>query len=236
MCTVSFIPVEGKIFITSNRDEKRLRAPATPPHHYDYPSCEMIFPKDGKADGSWISLCDNGNAAVLLNGAFEAHEKKTNYRKSRGLVFLEIMDADYPLKKFFLTSLSGIEPFTIILWQYSELWELRWDDSGTKHSKWLSKNHPHIWSSSTLYDKEIQQTRKGLFNQWLANQIQPTLDEIIRFHRFGVQGSQQNSFFLNKEKICTVSITAMELGNRRGKMVYTDFIIGNTIEEELLFY
>jgi hypothetical protein len=235
MCTVSFIPVADKIFITSNRDEKRLRPGAASPQHFEYTSCEMIFPKDGKEGGSWICLCDNGNAAVLLNGAFKAHEKEPEYKKSRGLIFLELMDADYPLKKFLLTSLSGIEPFTIIVWQQGDLWELRWDESGTKHSMRLSKNHPHIWSSATLYDKDIQQKRKGLFERWLAHQPLPALDEIIRFHRFGVQGDQQNSFFINRDKICTVSITAIELGYTGGKMVHTDFIIGNTSEEELLF-
>ena len=74
MCTVTFIPTKEKYFITSNRDEKNIRKQG-------YCPCrilrsikrKLIFPKDGDAGGTWIALHENGNAAVLLNGAFEKH-------------------------------------------------------------------------------------------------------------------------------------------------------------------
>ena len=66
MCTVSFIPSKDKIFITSNRDEKNTRARAFAPgieHHNGY---KMVYPRDADKGGTWISMKDNGDAAVLL--------------------------------------------------------------------------------------------------------------------------------------------------------------------------
>jgi hypothetical protein len=46
MCTVSFIPIKDKYFITSNRDEKYTRKKALSPALYNYDGHKMIFPKD----------------------------------------------------------------------------------------------------------------------------------------------------------------------------------------------
>jgi len=84
MCTVSFIPVGGKLFISSNRDEKRSRKIALPPAQYEYNELKFVFPKDADAGGTWIAVKENGDAAVLLNGAFINHIAEPPYRKSRG--------------------------------------------------------------------------------------------------------------------------------------------------------
>ena len=73
MCTVSFIPVRDTFYLTSNRDEKRTRKKANPPIAYTVAGARMIFPRDGEAGGTWIVLKENGDAAVLLNGAFLHH-------------------------------------------------------------------------------------------------------------------------------------------------------------------
>ena len=129
MCTVSFIPVGGKVIITSNRDEKLWRLPALLPKQYPSASGGMIFPRDGDSGGSWVTLCSNGNAGVLLNGAFTKHERKESYAKSRGIIFLEVMGNNNPLTHFSGISLKGIEPFTLILWQENKLYECRWDNN-----------------------------------------------------------------------------------------------------------
>ncbi|MBD0368137.1 MAG: NRDE family protein, partial [Flavisolibacter sp.] len=128
MCTVTFIPTKDSIYLTSNRDEKVWRKPALPPQLFRKRSCEMLYPKDGDAQGSWITLCSNGNAGVLLNGAFEKHARKEAYTKSRGLVLLEIMDNPYPLRHFFKYPLQGVEPFTLVIWESGNLYECRWDE------------------------------------------------------------------------------------------------------------
>ena len=91
MCTVSFIFTDGKVILTSNRDEKILRPTAIAPKKYSINNKNIFFPKDAKAGGTWYAVTDEANVAVLLNGAAEKHQLKPSYRKSRGLILLDII-------------------------------------------------------------------------------------------------------------------------------------------------
>lgn len=235
MCTVSFIAYGKKVFITSNRDENRLRQPSVAPMSYSYSFGEMIYPKDGEAGGSWISICGNGNAAVLLNGAFEPHKKDKSYKKSRGIIFLEILNTEMPLQKFLLYPLFGIEPFTIILWQQGNLYELSWDEGRTKHCTCLSIYRPLIWSSVTLYNKDGRQKRQRWFDDWVRDEPQPSLEAINRFHRIAGESDSENALFKRSNTITTVSITTMALDEQAGTMIYTDFITGKTTKTKIIF-
>ena len=125
MCTVTYIPAKEKIFIASNRDEKSGRFPAIPPQEYEFVSGKVYFPKDKNAGGTWIAVHENGNAIVLLNGGFEFHESIPPYRKSRGLILLDLVQHDSPFDFFRSISLEDIEPFTLVIWQDNELFECR---------------------------------------------------------------------------------------------------------------
>lgn len=236
MCTVSFIPVKDRVFITSNRDEKHWRLPAKAPMQYAFSNCGMIFPRDGDAGGTWISLCDNGNAGVLLNGAFQRHERKEKYDRSRGLVFLEIMDNTRPLYAFLKNSLKGIEPFTLILWQQNSLYECRWDATERKHCRNLPVYRPYLWSSSTLYDNEVRMKREVWFAKWLNQHPLPTQEEILKFHRFAGDGDHATNLLMNRNgKVFTVSMTGIELGTEKGSMVYNDVVSESWSKTELAF-
>src|ERR1700710_3142568 len=91
MCTVTFIPQGNRVFIAHNRDEKRSRGKALSPREYNINGHTLLFPRDSAAGGSWIAINKNGSAAVLLNGAFSKHAPPPFYRKSRGIVFLDVM-------------------------------------------------------------------------------------------------------------------------------------------------
>ena len=127
MCTVSFIPVDDKFFITSNRDEKLNRKTALSPSIHEYKGVKFLFPKDTDAGGTWIAMKENGDAAVLLNGAFINHTAEPHYRKSRGLILLDILADEMPSTAFSKIDLKNIEPFTMILFQNKSLFEFRWD-------------------------------------------------------------------------------------------------------------
>src|SRR5215510_733415 len=127
MCTVTFIRSADKIYITSNRDEKHWRSSAFPPTVYPFTSGKLLFPKDGDAGGTWIAAHENGNAIVFLNGGFVRHTPKPPYRKSRGLVLLDLIDTTDPVEQFQSLSLQNIEPFTAVIWSNGALFECRWD-------------------------------------------------------------------------------------------------------------
>jgi uncharacterized protein with NRDE domain len=222
MCTVTFIPSAEGCFLTSSRDEQHARPGALPPALYEYKGMELLFPKDAKAGGSWIAFTRAGNAAVLLNGAFENHLPVPPYRKSRGLVFLDILAHAQPEYAFLGMNLEGIEPFTVVLFVSGFLFEARWDGR-QKHFAQADANSPHIWSSATLYNAEMAGKRKAWFQQWLTQTDTPTTEAIFDFHRFGGDGDSANSILMNRNgQLLTVSITSIEIKRDTAAMRHFD--------------
>ncbi|MEO6733551.1 MAG: NRDE family protein [Ferruginibacter sp.] len=211
MCTVTYIPNKHGCFITSNRDENVLRPNAVAPDVYEYNGVNAVYPRDAKENGSWIAFTQTGNAAVLLNGAFVKHFPNPPYRKSRGLVFLDIICTAQPAPCFFGMSLDHIEPFTLVLFIGGLLFEARWDGE-RKHFIRLDEKDSFIWSSATLYTPEIINRRKQWFEKWRLENLYPTAASIFNFHRFAGDGDSTNSVLMNlNEEMLTVSITGIDM-------------------------
>ncbi|HET9826181.1 MAG TPA: NRDE family protein [Chitinophagaceae bacterium] len=235
MCTVTFIPVRDKFFITSNRDEKYSRRQAIPPAVYQFESGKIIFPKDGDAGGSWIAMHENGNAAVLLNGAFEKHIPQPPYRLSRGQIFLHLVASENPVRRFDRVTLDRIEPFTLIVIERGDLFECRWDGN-RKHCRQLRNWRHHIWSSATLYTEEVVRKREQWFAGFLNKNPNPTQEDILHFHRFSGNGDRANDLKMEREGLySTVSITSILLTADRGAMKYLDLKAGKAYERKIEF-
>jgi hypothetical protein len=235
MCTVTFIPSRGKVFFTSNRDEKHHRSDAIPPVIYSSETGKLIYPRDGDAGGTWIALHENGNALIFLNGGLVPHVPNPPYRKSRGLVLLDLISQSRPYTTFLTAGLEGIEPFTAILFEYGQLFECRWDGK-KKIYRQLNEGEPHIWSSVTLYDETVIRKRETWFRTWISRHPSPGMADIMHFHQFTGDGDRHNDLLMNRGgQVFTVSITGMELGPRGGFMQYLD--IRNRLEytQELIF-
>jgi hypothetical protein len=223
MCTVTFIPLKNNIYITTNRDEDLMRKPASPPESYVLNNNSTIYPRDEKAGGTWVIVFGNGNAAVLLNGAFNKHQQKEWYKKSRGLVLLDIMTSFDPLQLYKDYDLNEIEPFTLVILQKKQLFELRWDEQ-KKHIMQLDPKLPYIWSSSTLYDSNLQAKLKNEFFNWLNKHPDLSIDDILNFHKKAYYENQaifSNSYNL---EIRTVSTTNMHLKNKEVSVAYYDLL------------
>ena len=206
MCTVSFVSVKNTVIITSNRDENLQRLNAAAPDFHLLHNKKIIFPKDAKAGGTWFAAADTGVVAVLLNGAFAKHIPKPPYHKSRGIILLQIIEADKPLTFFAALNLEHIEPFTVILYQPGLLHELRWDGNN-KYDKLLSTSENYIWSSSTLYTDEVIEQRKKLFDQFINSTENITAHLIHNFHTYN-NGDDENGFVINRQTgMKTFSIT-----------------------------
>lgn len=222
MCTVTFIPSKHHIFLTSNRDEKNVRASAVYPAVYEFSSGKILFPKDADAGGTWISVHQNGNAIVLLNGGLVKHIPAPPYRKSRGLILLELIDNYEPYQAFVKLDLDNIEPFTVIIWEYGNLYECRWDGSA-KYTKRPDPSLPHIWSSVTLYTPEVIAKREGWFSDWLIKNPMPSQDDILMFHQFTGDGDDHHDLQMNRDgETYTVSITSLNLENKKTLVRYLD--------------
>ncbi len=223
MCTVSFVRTNESVIITSNRDEHIQRENAAAPDFHVLPGKKIIFPKDARAGGTWFAVGDNGVVVVLLNGAFKKHIAQPPYRKSRGLILLEIIEADKPLSFFRTLNLDNIEPFTIVLYQPGLLYELRWDGVN-QYEKPLDVSGNYIWSSATLYTNEIIEHRENLFQQFLHAPAGISAAGIHDFHASN-NGDHENGFIINRQTgMKTFSITQAVVNNHTVNFLHTDLL------------
>jgi uncharacterized protein with NRDE domain len=227
MCIVTYLPKKGSSFIlTFNRDEKTSRPTAEMPKMHSIHGQKVIFPKDPVSGGTWIGISFKGQTICLLNGAFEKHISDPPYRKSRGLVALDIFK--YKNFQAFASQyeFTNIEPFTLIYADGISLQELRWD--GKKiNLKELDPKQAHIWSSVTLYSKEVISKRNVGFSKWLNEHKDYRVEDIRRFHSFRVDENISNDIIMKGEQKLTVSITSIVKENSSIKLTYEDLVNEN---------
>lgn len=224
MCTVSFVSSNDTIIITSNRDEKIIRPSAIPPKNYFLNGKNIIYPKDSKAGGTWYALDENGTIVVLLNGADEKHDVKFPYRKSRGLIVLEMISSASPKDFWQEMDLDNIEPFTLVLFQDKQLFQLRWNGI-EKSAVDLEVDKNYIWSSSTLYSKEIREQRASWFYTFLANNPVITEDKMLHFHRYTERDDKEHGLIINRNnEMKTLSITQSVIEKNKVIINHLDLI------------
>jgi len=227
MCTLSFIPVSSTDFIfTTNRDEDPNRV-ALSPQKYIHNGLELYYPKDSKANGSWIVSNCIDTSLCLLNGAYEKHKPQLAYRQSRGLVLLDFFE--YSNLKDFIENykFEGIEAFTLVIVESRSeigLWELIWDEQEL-HVKELSSSEAHIWSSTTLYTNSMKSEREQWFWNWLRNEKEVDQTSVLKFHKTGGEGNLEYGLFMNRRNLVrTVSITQIYGSENIHKMEYYDLL------------
>ena len=226
MCTVTVVASQNKIIITSNRDEKTIR-PAIEPKNYLINNQNIIFPKDPKAGGTWFAVSETGSVLVLLNGADEKHEVKLPYRRSRGLIVLDLISSNSVKKSWHEINLDNIEPFTLVLFETNQLSQLRWDGS-EKETVDLTISKPHIWSSSTLYTKEIREQRVNWFQEFLNKNNSISENEMFNFHKNTENQNTQNGLVINRNnEMKTLSITQSIIENNKITILHHDLIEQN---------
>lgn len=224
MCTVSFVYSHNTIIITSNRDEKVARPKAINPKTYLGNHKKMYFPKDAKAGGTWYVLDDSGNVIVLLNGAAEKHELQSNYRKSRGLILLEIFDSPNAMTQWHTIDLNNIEPFTLVVYFEKQLFQCQWDGH-TKHTLELDAKGKYIWSSSTLYPAAVRKERETLFTKFTQSKTVLTPEDMSHFHEYTKEDDPENGLVINRNNtLITLSITQTVIHHNKIQFSHKDLL------------
>ena len=223
MCTVTYLPIADNQFIlTSNRDETPLRK-TIPPKKYVEDGVTLTYPKDEIAGGTWIGVSSKNRVVCLLNGGFVNHKRKLPYKMSRGIIVKNILIADNAIAFINDFDFTNIEPFTLILidWDVKlATYELVWDGM-KKHFKPLAQE-PKIWSSSPLYTPEMKAERELWFTNWLENNKQESLKNILEFHKNDSLGTKEISPKMKRKFVETLSITSIKK-EEKVEISYIDF-------------
>jgi hypothetical protein len=210
MCTVTYLPLgKNEFILTSSRDVPYARKKATEPQVYVEDGVELNYPKDGKAGGTWIGTSSKNRLICLLNGGFYYHTSRSTYKHSRGLIVKELLKVDELKKGIQEIDLNGVEQFTLTIVDWNsdlELFEFVWDGK-KKHLKKM-KQEPQIWSSATLYDREVKRLRKDWFIDWQSNN-EMTQENILNFHKTAGIGDPAIDIKMDRKVGGTVSITSV---------------------------
>lgn len=238
MCTASYLPLaKGEYLITASRDEKTARLSARFPVKATLNGQTVYFPQDPQGHGSWIATAHEPGfmptTVCLLNGAFQAHTARPPYRHSRGLVVLEVFRYASPGEWLAGFNFENLEPFTLLILQPGQLWEVRWDGK-TAHSRQPDPAQPAIWSSSTLYTPPVVARREAWFQTWLRQQTQFTVAGIRQFHKQAGRDDPQNAVLMNRGNgMQTLSLTTVRHHPDHTEIFYEDLTTSRFLHHQL---
>ena len=233
MCTVTIIPKGKNDFIlTSNRDEAPNRTSLSP-EIYSVKNTTMLFPKDELAGGTWIGVSEKNRLICLLNGGFICHERKAEYRMSRGVVVNDLLASDDVVSCIEDYNLDNVEPFTLVIADWNtnlKFYELVWD-STEKHFSELPLA-PKIWSSSTLYNDAMKQERLQWFESFKTeNELDASA--LLNFHKTAGHDNQDYGVIMDRHYVKTTSITQVEKKEDMVNMKFHD-LQSNTVSIKTL--
>lgn len=232
MCTVSILRTsDGKIVLTSNRDERTNRA-TLPPDILDIEGQKILCPLDMEKGGTWIAAGNNGRVACLLNGAFEKHIPTGKESISRGKILMQAFGNGRFDEFVSAVELRMTEPFTLVVLDptsYDFVHELVWDGR-SKHYRLISVDEVNFWSSVTLYSEEMRTSRIEEYSSWRKSTPAVTEEEILELHA----GNEfEDGFVLHGSTLRTVSVTQVVLESEKVKMGYNDLLTGEQFNKQL---
>jgi len=222
MCTVTIIPKSNNDFIlTSNRDEAPNRVSLSP-EIYTINNSKILFPKDELSGGTWVGVSDKNRMICLLNGGFVIHERKAEYRLSRGTVVKELLASENIVVAINNFNFYDIEPFTLVIADWNnelKFMELVWDGN-EKHFKNLPLE-PRIWSSSTLYSEAMNNERSDWFEIYKKENTLNS-ESLFHFHKTAGKGNVDYGVVMDRIFVKTTSITQVEKSGDLLEMRYKD--------------
>lgn len=164
MCTVSWRLLPAGYDVYFNRDEKRVRQPATPPVIDTRDGVRFVAPRDGNSGGTWLAVNAWGVTVGLLNHHPDPAPPEPARRRSRGLLLLDLITADRAaavVARLGQIALGEHAPFTCVAWGISEpVQAVAWDGRELK---------PHVrpvampLSSSSFHSAEVIAKRMRVF-------------------------------------------------------------------------
>jgi uncharacterized protein with NRDE domain len=188
-----------------NRDENIARGSEISPKIYN----SSIYPKDSKANGTWIAVNKNGIIFALMNSY-----EKTNItpKISRGTIIpllSETKNIESSIDKLKTIIDENYAPFTLILCDKKNIKKVHWNGDNINYHN-HSKQQWQYFTSSSWNEDGVFEYRKEKFNKWLVNK---NFDEngIPTFHKECDKGMEQYCVLVKRKTVETVSITQIEI-------------------------
>ena len=225
MCTVTIVPHDRGVRVTSNRDELRLRPAALSPRIYDLDGRLAAFPLDPQGGGTWVGVNDAGLIVALLNRNDTPRTTDTprsRRPRSRGLIARDLLrhgSVSDALATAARLDPTAFEPFRIVTVR-SGLAGTATSDSERITCKQHALEGPLMFTSSSLGDDLVERPRRRLFERLVAGRARDWLDGQIRFHRHQWSRHPEISVRMARADAMTVSQTVVEVARRGSGLLY----------------
>lgn len=179
MCIVSFYKENDQVLLTHNRDESIYRTASTSIEEREWEGKKYHSPVDKHKNGTWIFYSEQYLACILNGGKIKPQVIKPTYRRSRGLILLDILR--YEKVEDFIQNedLSGIAAFTILVHdrKNEKTFLLFWDEIQLEIND-LSAQSFVFRCSTTLYSFEKMSELEKKFPKFSIS----SPDELFKLH------------------------------------------------------
>jgi hypothetical protein len=206
-----------------NRDERRARPVALPPHIHDLGGRRAVFPVDPQGGGTWIGLNDAGVVVALLNVHKPTHLSDDRRKWSRGLVVPELLqakslsDAGATVETL---DPSAFEPFQVVIVHDGRVTAATNDPTAGIWSVQRTLDRPLLFTSSSLGDTLATPPRRRLFERMVVRSRAGWLNGQARFHDHQWPARPEISIRMERRDALTVSRTTIDITDDRRELLY----------------
>lgn len=167
-----------------------------------------------------------GTVRCILNGAFDRHQRKESYRKSRGIVLLDSFEFQSFTEFTQAYSLEDIEPFTLVNFEKKKgeliISEIRWNEDKV-YFREFDSDQPHIWSARALYKEKQRAIRENWFWNQLSNKKSLNPREVLDFHTSRHGEDEYYDIMMKRSNgVATTSTSQITYGLHEGTIKYLD--------------
>jgi len=164
MCIISFFKQNDEVLLTHNRDESIYRSASFDVEERFWEGNIYFSPVDYEKDGTWIFHSEDYIACILNGGKKKPVSIKSSYRRSRGLILLDLMKYNSAEEFCDTENLSAIAAFTIFVYhrKKNKIHFIFWDETKLEINDLSDKNFV-FRASSTLYSSEKMRDLENIF-------------------------------------------------------------------------
>ncbi len=167
MCIISFYKTNNKIILTHNRDEKISRIASLKIEERKWHNKIFYSPVDHLKNGTWIFYSEQYIACILNGGKEKPLALKNEYKKSRGIVLLDLMKYDSVHEYIDSESFEDIAPFTLFVHEIKskKTFLLFWNEIKLEINDLTDVNFV-FRASSTLYSPKRMHELENIFHKF----------------------------------------------------------------------
>jgi hypothetical protein len=205
--------------VNFNRDERRTRPPALPPHQHIYDNHAAIHPIDPLGGGTWIAVSFAGLVFALLNG-YSDSDSRTRAVKSRGLIIPALLSAD-------TLDAATTRVQTIVPGEFLSFRLVMVGDDGAREAvsdgrqlDWRDVHEGEAWmrSSSSIRPEIVLPHRSAMFQHDVGSSRSASAQD--RFHLTRNATDPALGVLMERADAWTVSVTTVEVFATHARMTY----------------